>query len=93
MAEFLIQGNTLTAIANAIREKTNTTGTLTPEAMASKISEISASGGGDGKIQDVATEDELNAKLTSSNLGKAYRYTGTVKNKFIPGDIYLVEEL
>ena len=46
MAEYLIQKTTLTSIADAIREKTGTTGTIKPTEMASKIGEISVGGGG-----------------------------------------------
>jgi hypothetical protein len=41
MAEYLIQGDTLTGIGNAIRGKTGKTGTLTPAAMATEIAGIS----------------------------------------------------
>ena len=40
MAEYLIQEETITAIANAIREKTDTTNKLTLEEMTTKISSI-----------------------------------------------------
>lgn len=89
MAEFLIQGNTLTAIANAIREKTKTTGTLTPQAMASKILEISGGGG----LEKISTEAEMDAILVSENLGKMYQYVGSTNEKYYPGDIYIVEEI
>ena len=45
MAEYLIQKTTLTSIADAIREKTGTTGAIKPTEMASKIGEISVGGG------------------------------------------------
>ena len=47
MSEYLIQDTTLTAIADAIREKTGGTDQMTPEQMATEISNIQASGGGD----------------------------------------------
>lgn len=47
MAEYMIQGDTLTAIANAIRAKAESTGSLTPAQMAAAIAEI---GGLPGKI-------------------------------------------
>ena len=40
MSEYLIQKDTLTAIANAIREKTGETGQLAPMQMADKIKAI-----------------------------------------------------
>ena len=46
MAEYLIQDTTLTSIADAIREKTGTTGVIKPTEMASKIRSISVNNNG-----------------------------------------------
>jgi len=55
MAEYLIQKTTLTSIADAIREKTGTTGAIKPTDMASKIGEISVGGGeSDGSVKSKA---------------------------------------
>ena len=55
MDEYLIQKETLTSIADAIREKTGTTGTIKLTDMASKIGEISVSGGeNDGSVKSKA---------------------------------------
>lgn len=88
MAEYLIQGATLVNIAEAIRNKTGKTGTITPAGMATEISLIS--GGG---MENVATESEMDAKLVATNVGKIYKYTGTTANKYTPGDIYIIEEV
>lgn len=45
MAKYSINGSTLTAVADAIREKGGTSDALTPEAMAAAIAAIAAGGG------------------------------------------------
>ena len=70
MAEYLISDTTLTNIANAIRKKTGEAGVLTPAAMVNAINSIS------GGLEIISTEIEMDAELTSSNLGKIYKYTG-----------------
>ena len=50
-SEYAISKQTLTGIADAIREKTETTGTMTPGQMPSKIRSIN--GGGSGGVQSV----------------------------------------
>lgn len=42
-------------------------------------------------IEDVATENEMDAVLTENNVGNAFRFTGTTTNNYISGDIYVVE--
>jgi hypothetical protein len=49
MAEYLIKGETLTAIADAIRAKSNTTSQMTPEAMATNINLVYNKGYADGQ--------------------------------------------
>lgn len=57
MAEYLVQGASLTAVADAIREKGGTTAPLSfPEGMASAIRNIQ-SGGGDLSSVDVYIAD------------------------------------
>lgn len=46
MAEYMIQGDTLSAIANAIRGKTGGSDPISPEQMATEISNIASGGGG-----------------------------------------------
>ena len=89
MAEYLIQDTTLTGIAEAIRIKTGKTGTITPAEMPDEIKSI-ASGGG---MEDVATEAEMDAKLSAGNLGNIFRFTGVTTSKYTQGDIYIVEEV
>ena len=89
MAEYLIQDVTLINIAEAIRNKTGKTGTITPAGMATEISLISGGGG----MESVTTESEMDAKLVATNVGKVYKYTGTTANKYTPGDIYIIEEV
>jgi hypothetical protein len=69
MAEYLVQEKSIVAIANAIREKTSTTETLTLEEMANKIFSI---GGGDPSKLPVLDENypqdgiaEVGVALTS----------------------------
>lgn len=85
MVEYLIQDTTLFNIAQAIRNKTGKTDLIPAINMSSEIELIS------GAMEDISTEEELTSKLVSSNIGKIYRYTGTTTNKYVPGDIYIVE--
>ena len=50
MAEYLIQGETLTGIADAIRAKTGGTAAIKPGDMAAEIRTIEAGGGGGGNV-------------------------------------------
>ena len=43
-------------------------------------------------VEDIATEAEMNALLVATNIGNAYRYTGTTTENYINGDIYIVED-
>lgn len=85
MAEYIIQDTTLINIANAIRAKKGSSAKITPNNMVSEINSIV------GAIEDVSTESAMNNKLISSNLGRAYRFTGTTTNNYVNGDIYIVE--
>ena len=85
MAEYIIQDTTLINIANAIRAKRNSSAKITPNNMANEINSII------GAIEDVATESIMNNNLIASNLGRAYRFTGTTTSNYVKGDIYVVE--
>jgi hypothetical protein len=87
MAEYLISDTTLTNIANAIRKKTGEAGVLTPAAMINAINLIP------GGLEIVSTEAEMDNKLIADNTGKMYKYIGTTNNKYVPGDIYIIEEV
>ena len=80
MSEYLIQDTTLTAIADAIREKTGGTDQMTPDQMATEISNIQASGGGDdsslkGIIERTVTNPTLPGDLTKIGNYVFYYYT------------------
>lgn len=87
MAEYLIQGETLTAIADAIRNKINSQETITPSLMADKILNIN------GGIQNISTETEMNSLLNSNNVGKVYKFVGETTNTYVKDDLYIVEEV
>ena len=63
MSKYLIQDTTLTAIANAIREKTGETDQMTPEQMATEISNIKS--GDDGSFKSVIERTVSNPTLPS----------------------------
>ena len=63
MSEYLIRGTTLSAIANAIREKTGGTEKMTPEKMATEISNIKS--GDDGSFKSVIERTVSNPTLPS----------------------------
>lgn len=86
MAEYLIQDTTLTGIADAIREKTGGSGTIAVNDMASTIRSIA------GGVEDISTEASMDEVLVSTNIGKIYRYIGETNEKYVSGDIYIVEE-
>lgn len=68
MSDYLIQGETLTAIGDAIRAKTGNTAQLTPAQMATEITGIQTGGGDDGSfkavIEGTATNPTLPSDLT-----------------------------
>jgi hypothetical protein len=49
MSNYIIQGQTLTDIADAIRDKTGSNGLITPEDMPTAIESIETGGGGGGE--------------------------------------------
>lgn len=62
MAEFLVQGESITAVADAIREKGGTTAPLSfPEGMAAAVRNIQSGGG------DLSSVDVYIADFTSSS--------------------------
>lgn len=60
MTKYIIDGSTLTEIADAIREKTGETETIKPEDMPQKIQDIQTGGGGGGDdpIETYASMEE-----------------------------------
>ena len=77
MSEYLIRGATLSAIANAIREKTGGTDQMTPEQMATEISNIKSGDNGNFKsvIERTASNLTLPSDLTSIGSHAFYEYT------------------
>lgn len=79
MSEYLIQDTTLTAIADAIREKTGGIDQMTPEQMALEISAITTGGGGDSSSEDGfisrSATSYTNTRVTSVGAYCAYNYT------------------
>ena len=41
---------------------------------------------------EISTTEEMDALLVTANIGKIYKFVGTTDEKYINGDIYLVEE-
>ena len=41
---------------------------------------------------EISTTEEMDALLVVSNIGKIYKFVGTTDEKYINGDLYLVEE-
>lgn len=81
MSDYLIKGETLTDIANAIRGKTGSTSTIKAQDFATEIEGIQAGGGGgdiDGLIE--GTLNEVTSKVTSMRDYAFYRATITTAN-------------
>ena len=93
MSEYLIQDTTLTAIADAIREKTGGTDQMTPEQMALEISAITTGSSGDvnesedGFISRSATS-YTNTRVTSVGDYCAYNYTA-LTSIYLPAVTYI----
>lgn len=79
MAEYLIQDTTLTAIADAIREKTGDEGEIAVSAMAEKI----------GKIVASNTGGNLTLKIGSFTPGSAGIYTVTHDMGIVPDIVFV----
>lgn len=83
MSNYIIQGETLMGIADAIREKTGSTDQLTPAAMASAIAGIQAGGGSGSGGSSVVTEKDVNF----------YDYDGTLLYSYTVEEAQALAEL
>ena len=97
MAEYLIQGETLTAIANAIRAKRGITDTIIAEDFASEILSISTGGGSNQKFAQLinGTLTELTAEDLAGITGiRDYLFKGTDLESIVIPDsaTYIGEE-
>lgn len=80
---YIIENTELISIADSIRTKTSSEDKLTPAAMVDRIKTISA-------ISDINDATTLAGKLTESNIGSFYRFTGTSTSNYTNGVIYKV---
>lgn len=73
MAEYLIQGETLTAIGDAIRAKDGSTAHIAPGDMPAKIAAIETGGGGIEPIAVFPTTTEINSTMRSYPFAPKYQ--------------------
>jgi hypothetical protein len=74
MSDYLIKGETLTDIADTIREKTSTKELIVPEAMANGVTEVYSKGVSDGE-NNVFVLMRSNF-FTNPNLNLSYMFYG-----------------
>ena len=72
----------LTNIADAIRTVEGSTNAINPQDFEAKITALKLS-----VPIEISTDAGMEAVLTSDNVGKVYKFTGTYTN----GDLYIVE--
>ena len=65
--------------------------TLTP-ANVRKNTSISGVTGTLAYIEEIETEEAMNALLTADNIGNAYRFIGESTENYVNGDLYVVED-
>jgi hypothetical protein len=81
--------NNLTAVAEAIRLKTGGISTLSfPNQFIEAINSIKGT-----TLENIATEEEMDAALIEDNIGKIYRYIGATSGNYTNGDLYIIEEV
>ena len=96
MSQYIIQEETLTNIANAIREKTGSTAAMTPSGMAALINGIETGGGAPSTITAGDTPVLMDGRVvtaTSSSweetaMAITIPKAGTYRFKWIMGDSY-----
>ena len=75
----------LTNTANAIRMAEGSTAAINPQDFEAKITALKLS-----VPIEISTDAEMEAVLTSDNVGKVYKFTGT-SDTYTNGDLYIVE--
>ena len=75
----------LTNIANAIRTVEGSTDAINPQDFEAKITAFKLS-----TPIEISTDAGMEAVLTSDNVGKVYKFTGT-SDTYTNGDLYIVE--
>ena len=75
----------LTNIADAIRTVEGSTNAINPQDFEAKITALKLS-----VPVEISTDAEMEAVLTSDNVGKVYKFTGT-SDTYTNGDLYVVE--
>ena len=75
----------LTNIADAIRTVEGSTDAINPQDFEAKITALKLS-----VPIEISTDAGMEAVLTSDNVGKVYKFSGT-SDTYIKGDLYVVE--
>ena len=75
----------LTNIADAIRTAEGSTDAINPQDFEAKITALKLS-----VPIEISTDAGMEAVLTSDNVGKVYKFTGT-SDTYTNGDLYIVE--
>ena len=75
----------LTNTAEAIRTAEGSTNAINPQDFDTKITALKLS-----VPIEISTDAEMEAVLTSDNVGKVYKFTGT-SDTYTNGDLYVVE--
>lgn len=87
MEVYIITKAILTGIADAIRAKCKTTDTFTPEEMIQAIENMLSSS---PMPNSVETEEDMDYRLETSEIGSVYKYTGETCAKYIKNSLYIV---
>lgn len=78
------------SICDYIREKLGITDLIKSNEIVDLIKSIGDSG--TISIQEINSATEMTKLLASENIGSVYKYVGETTEKYINGDIYVVEE-
>lgn len=89
MSEFLIQSETLDAIADAINAKTGGTSAMTPAQMVTAIGNISGGGGGNTLESDFLTVYKETVEVGENTVSNSVQYQAYLASiKSIPGTLF-----